>query len=146
MPLPTSLVFDDRRRLVAVIKGPAGVEQLIESVQPSPHLTNGKWIIEPNYDLAFMASMLLENDALDDAMQYLAEFKDDFFRGQRYATVMAQVGTRLVAVERIVEAEPYFQAAVDIQPDNAEWLNDLATTEYRQGKTARALVHFQAAA
>ncbi len=95
LPLPTSFVFDDRRRLVAVLKGPADVQQLIGAIQPSPQANRGKWIVEPNYDLAFMVSMLLEHDALEDAMQYLDDFKDDIFRGQRYAMVMAQVGTRL---------------------------------------------------
>ena len=68
----------------------------------------GVWIREPRYDLAFMASMLLEVNALDDAIAYLTDFESQFHQGRRYATVLSQLATRLAKADRLAEAHPYF--------------------------------------
>ncbi len=147
LPVPTSFIFDDRHRLVGLIKGRAKVEQLTDLARLG-HRSEGQgtWIEDPKYDLAFMVSMLLEEGSLDTAVQFLEDFASDFHAGDRYATVVAQVGTRLVAAKRFGEAERYFQTATDLMPDNAEWQNDLGTTKHLIGKTAEALTHFRTAA
>ncbi len=146
LPLPASMVFDSRHRLVAVIRGPINASQLIDLTRPTEQPSRGRWCSEPEYDLAFMASMLLESDRLDEAIAYVQKFADQFPRGDRFALIQAQIGTRLVAAQREAEAEPFFETAVKLRPNNAEWQNDLGTARFLQGKKTLALASFQLAA
>ncbi|MEM8679263.1 MAG: tetratricopeptide repeat protein [Planctomycetota bacterium] len=148
LPIPSTFVLDEQHRLTTVIKGALPAADLLELVQSKSELPrdHAVWLRVPRYDLAFMTSMLLEQDALDDAIAYLSDYGSHFHQGPRYATVVSQLATRLAKADRLEEAERFFSEAVALDKQNAAWQNDLGTVKYRRRDVSGAVARFRAAA
>ena len=159
LPVPTSLLIDDRGWLVAIAKGPIGVEEILTAVrrlpgpgQESPLAASvlpfdGRWAAELNSGGLdrVLVNRLVEQNLLNDAALYVEQASDRLEKEPGYIPLLNQLASIFGQREDYEHALEMLQRAVRAQPEDATLHSNLGWALLTRGLANEAEGEFQRA-
>ena len=129
LPVPTSLLLDDRGQLVAVYKGPVDVDRIVEDVghmrlegedlRKVSQIFPGRWFgKQPGHRFLRIATNLHESGAAKDAGEYLLTNERYFGHSPIYSDVAIQVAIALIGKREQEMASRLFRGALKATPNS----------------------------
>ena len=157
LPLPTSLLIDERGRIAAIYRGTVSVNDLLHDVkalvdpsekvwQTHSQLDPGRWLAQadPVYYVT-IAKELIERNQVQDAAEFLISHAETLRQEKKYAGMLMLCGTKLLQSGRFEQSTKLLEQAVLLRPDDIVSRNNLAIALIRQQKWNAAREHLQKA-
>ena len=147
LPIPTSLLLNGQGDLVAVYKGPVGVERLLDDVKsaqagsapPTSRAFVGRWLRGPmRARLLPLAWDLVKRGFMEDALEYISRNGQHLQADREYAKLLALTGYELLEKGDILAAARQYSAAIEADPTTTVAHLNLALARIRQGDYAAA--------
>ncbi len=156
LPVPTSLLIDDRGWVVAIAKGSVNVEEILAAVRrlPGPKQESslptsalpfdGRWEAELNsggLDNA-LVDRLIEQELLDDAADYVKQASDRLASAPGYGLLLNRIGALFGQRNEYEQAVDMLRRAAEVQPDDATVHSNLGWALLSRGLSQDAEASF----
>lgn len=149
LPLPTSVLIDTQRQLVAIYKGPVEVDRVLTdakrigldrtALRVASLNFAGRWHgRQPGHRFLRVAANLHEEGHTEDAGEFLLENERYFGHSPIYADLAVKVGVSLIGKGRLQEAQRLLRGAHRAKPDSAGTCFYLAQTLEQMGQDKEA--------
>lgn len=137
LPVPTSVLLNERGELAAFYKGAVSVERVLadlkaakrggEAMHDASLPFPGRWFQRPRpQSPTILALDLMERDQVDGARELIQRPDARLRKSKDYAKLQTWIGDSLSAQKRYKEALAAYSAAVEAEPENVAALNNLA--------------------
>ena len=137
LPVPTSFLIDPEWRVAVIYRGSIAVDRLLADVS-NLALSNdgwrqyalplpGRWNQPPQSVLPLrMIRELVDRRQLDDALEYVTRFQEEFAANPEFADLLVWLGDELVAAGQMPAGIRQYEAALKVDPQNLLAMNNFA--------------------
>jgi len=137
LPVPTSILIDERGRMMALYRGPVAVDRLLADAalgeldqrarRPTDLPFPGRWLAPQSAPrLGMIADDLLTAGYLQESVNYLAENRRLIANDPQYAQMLVVAATALGRAGHDAASADHFRQALRVKPDHVTAQNNLA--------------------
>ena len=156
LPVPTSLLVDDRGYLAAIYKGPVSVDRLLSDVEKLPLDDDpfgtqslpfsGRTLTPPgNPELASFAGHLITSGFVDEGLEYVERYEQHLSGIPGYAELLVTMGAHLVMRDEPESAESLYRKALAQDSELARAHLNLGSVLGMLGERDEGISHFREA-
>ncbi len=156
LAVPVSFLIDAQGRLAVMNKGPLAIDQLAQDIQ-NLGLTGadlldaalpftGRWFAAPRgARLLPLAASLIEQEMLEDAIQYVEQNEAQLIREPGYHDLLYRLGRELLKQGKRESAVAWFRQGMKSNPNDATGYYNLGIALAAQGQDDAAIENYRRA-